>query len=199
MNGYVEDIDSLLESLDLGDFEERSRRSRRQPSVRTPSRRSSFTQRPAPSAASQAQVQTAARNLDAKIETLSTAVKAIETRANSLSAEQDRVAAILRKEAEDRKKGIDSTRADLQQTKMLAVLLPLLTQQTVEATDPNTGQPLRDASGQPVRVVTQSQNQLTTLLPLLLLLPGTSGGGDPAKGGLDLTTLLLVVLLSGRR
>jgi len=191
MNGYVEDIDSLLDSLDFGEFEERSRRNRRQPAVRTPSRRGSFTPRPQPAPASQGQVQAAARNLDAKIDTLSSAVKALETRTNGLATEQDRISSVLRKEAEDRKKGIDTTKADLQQTKMLAVLLPMLTQQTVASTDPNTGQQ--------VRVVTQSQNQLSTLLPILLLLPGASGSAEGAKGGLDMTTLLLIVMLAGQR
>jgi predicted RNase H-like nuclease (RuvC/YqgF family) len=199
MNGYAEDIDSLLDSLDFGEFEERSRRTRRQPAVRTPSRRGSFTPRPQPAPASQGQVQAAARNLDSKIDTLSAAVKALETRTNGLATEQDRVAAVMRKEAEERKKGIDTTKADLQQTKMLAVLLPMLTQQASEIQDPTTpGQTLRDNTGQPVRVVTQSQNQLASLLPILLLMPGTSGA-DGAKGGLDMTTLLLVVMLAGRR
>jgi hypothetical protein len=187
MNGYVDDIDTLLDEFE--DFEERTPRRRAAP-VRTPSRQSSFAPRANPSAASQGQVQAAARNLDSKIETLSNSVKALETRANSLGAEQDRVSAALRKEMTERKKGTDATRADLQQTKMLAILLPLLSQETTDATD---------EQGNPVKLVTQSQNQLSLLLPLLLLMPGYSGSGSDGKGPMDTTMLLLLFLLLGRK
>lgn len=192
-NGYMEDLDTLLDSLDFDDaeFEERTRRGRSRSPVRTPSRRSSLPPTPSRQPASQSQVQGAARNLDAKIETLSNAVKALESKTNGIAADQDRAAVVLRKEVAERKKGTDATRADLQQTKMLAVLLPLLTQQTVDATD---------ANGQSVRVVTQSQNQLATLLPLLLIMPG-SYGGDGAKGPLGdgILPLLLILTLTDRR
>jgi predicted RNase H-like nuclease (RuvC/YqgF family) len=190
MNGYSEDLDSLLDSLEYEEFEEAAP-SRRSP-VRTPSRQSSFIPRQTTTPASQTQVQSAARNLDSKIETLSKAVQALETRTNSLSTAQDRQAALVRKEVTDRRRSTDATRSDLQQTKMLAVLLPLLTQETTDATDDQ---------GRTVKVVTQSQNQLATLLPLLLLLPGYSGGDGkgPLGGGDSTMMLLLLVLLLGRK
>ena len=187
MNGYVDELDSLLDDVDSWESEEREpRRPRSQ--VRTPTRRSSFQPRQTTTPASQTQVQAAARNLDGKIETLSNAVKALETRANSLTAEQDRTTTLVRKEITSRKKTDDGIRGDLQQTKMLSVLLPQLTQDTVQATN--------QATGQPVQVVTQSQNQFATMLPLLLLMGGSSG--DSAKGPLgdQTTTLLLFMLLS---
>jgi hypothetical protein len=189
MNGYSEDLDSLLDSIEFEEFEEAARPRR---AVRTPSRQSSFVPRQPATPASQTQVQSAARNLDSKIETLSAAVKALETRTNSLSTAQDRQVSLLRKEAADRRKGTDASRADLQQTKMLAVLLPLLTQESTDATDD---------SGRTVKVLTQSQNQLSTLLPLLLLMPGFSGGdGKGGFGGGDSTMMpLLLVLLLGRK
>jgi hypothetical protein len=192
VNGYTDDIDTLLDSLEYEDLEERTGRRRPAP-VRTPSRQSSFTPRQAPTAASQGQVQAAARNLDSKIETLGNAVKALETRTTGLAAEQERTTALLRKEAGDRTKGVDATRAELQQTKMLAVMLPLISQDTTDA---------QDAEGRPIKVVTQSQNQLSTLLPLMLLMPGMSGGGgtDAAKGPMgDMTTMLLLFVLLGRK
>ena len=189
MNGYSEDLDSLLDSLDYEAFEEAAPR---RTLVRTPSRQSSFVPRQTTTPASQTQVQSAARNLDSKIDTLSTAVQALETRTNTLSTTQDRQGGLLRREVADRRKTADSIRADLQQTKMLAVLLPLLSQESIEATDD---------SGRSVRVLTQSQNQLTTLLPLLLLLPGYSGGDSKgAFGGGDSTMMLLLLLVVlGRR
>src|SRR5207237_1100402 len=158
----------------------------------TPSRQSSFVPRTTPSPASQGQVQSAARNLDAKIETLSNGLKALETRVNGISTEQERTTTALRKEMAERKKSTDATRNDLQQTKLLAVLLPMLTTQTTDA---------QDAAGNPIKVVTQSQNQLNLLLPLLLLMPGYSGSGtDAGKGPLgDTTTLLLLFVLLGRK
>ena len=187
---YLDDIDTLLDDLEFEDFEERTTR-RPMRGVRTPSRRSSFVPRTSPSPASQTQVQTAARNLDGKIETLGTAVKALETRTNGIVAEQERTTAALRKEIAQRGKGAEGLRAELQQTRMLAVLLPLLTQETTDA---------EDDQGRPIKVVTQSQNQLSLLLPLLLLLPGSTGGTDGAKGPFgDMTMLLPLFVLLGRR
>ncbi|GAB3422726.1 hypothetical protein [Flindersiella endophytica] len=193
MNGIDEDLDleGLLENygLDEDDFGEAARR--RPASLRTPARQSSFVPRQAPTAASQGQVQQAARSLDSKIETLSNAVKALESRTNTIAVEQDKIGTTVRKEMLTRKKGTDGIRAELQQTKMLLILLPLLTQQTVEATDD---------SGKTVNVVTQSSNQLSLLLPLLLLMPGGYGGssGSGQAGGMDTTMLLLLVLLLGQ-
>lgn len=192
MNGYVDELESLLDDIDLGEFEERTGR-RPRPTVRTPSRQSSFTPRQTATPASQTQVQSAARNLDSKIETLSGAVKALETRTNGVVAEQERANAALRKEMVERKKGSEPLRAELQQTKMLAVLLPMLTQETVPATN---------ANGQAIQVVTQPQNQLTSILPFLLLMGGgmSGGGGGGGTGPLgDSTTMLMLILLLNRK
>ena len=188
MNGYVDELESLLDDLDLGEFEERARPSRPRAPVRTPSSRSSFQPRQAPTAASQTQVQAAARNLDAKIETLSKAVKDLETRTTAISAEQTRTTAALTKEIALRKRTTDTIRADVQQGKMLSVILPMLTQgDTVEVTD--------DSTGKTVKVLTASDNQFASMLPILILMGGAGGGGD-AKGPLgDSSNLLLMALL----
>lgn len=190
MNEYVDELESLLDEMDFGEFEERAGRRSPRTQVRTPSRRSSFQPRPTTTPASQTQVQTAARNLDSKIETLSNAVKSLETRTTSIVAEQDRTSTALGKEVAERKKAADGIRGDLQQTKMLSVLLPLATQDSVQAT--NT------ATGQQVKLVTQSDNQFGTILPFLLLMGGTSG--DSTKGPLgDQTMMLMFFLLLGRK
>ncbi|MFJ7158155.1 hypothetical protein ACIQUQ_24910 [Streptomyces sp. NPDC101118] len=187
MSGY-DDIESLLDGFEFDEFDESS--APRRQTVRTPTRRSSFIPRHTQAAASQSQVQTSVRNLDSKIETLGNAVKSLETRTNALSAGQSKLATTVRKEAEERKKGSDAIRADLQQTKMLSLLLPMLTQETVDA----------DANGKQVKVVTQSQGQFASLLPLMLLMPGMSGGESGKGGGLGggdmLTTLLLLSVLT---
>jgi hypothetical protein len=189
MNGYSDDLDSLLDSIEYEEYDEAAPRGRT--ALRTPTKQSSFLPRSTGTPASQSQVQSAARNLDSKIETLSNAVKALETRTNSLAATQDRQVGLVRKEVTDRRRATDATRADLQQTKMLAVLLPMLTQETTTAQDEN---------GNPIKVVTQSQNQLATMLPLFLLMPGLSGGDGKSGGfGGDSTMLLLLVMLMGRK
>jgi hypothetical protein len=191
MNGFGEDLDTLLESLDDAEFEERARRGRSRPPVRTPTRQSSFMPRPSPSVASQGQVQAATKNLDAKIETLSNAVKALETRTTALSAGQDRLAAGLSKELEGRKKGTTALQADLQSTKTLAAILPLITSSTVNATiDTDTG-------SKEVKVVTASDNQLTSLLPFLLLMapPSTADGASKGPFGDTLGIVLLASVL----
>jgi predicted RNase H-like nuclease (RuvC/YqgF family) len=184
MSMYTDELEALLDESDLGEYDERARR----PSVRTPSGRSSFTGRQAPTPASQSQVQAATRNLDAKIETLSNAVKALETRTNGLSADADRTRAALKKELVERRRASDGLRADLQQTKMLSILLPLIQNQTVTALD---------SDGKEVQVLTQNSNQLATILPFLLL-GGTSS--EPGKGGFgDPMTLILFALLSSKK
>jgi hypothetical protein len=53
--------------------------------------------------------------------------------------------------------------------------------------------------GSPVTVVTQSQNQVATLLPFLLLLqPSSSTGGAKGPFGDSMMTLLFALLLTKR-
>lgn len=188
----IDELESLLDDMDTGEFEERTQRSR---SVPTPSRRSSFLARQAPIAASQAQLQAATRALDVKIETLSNGVKALESRTNGIAASQDRTNAALRKESGERKRSDDAIRADLQQTKMLAVLLPTLTQETIEVPDRRAGAP----AGATIKVVAQSQNQFASLLPFLLLMGGSSGDSGKGLLGGDNTLMLLLLLTLSKK
>jgi hypothetical protein len=189
MNTYVDELEGLLDDVDLGEFDERVRRS----SVRTPTSRSSFQARQAPTAASQGQVQAATRNLDVKIETLSTSLKAVESKVNALAAESEKTRAGVRKEIMGARKTDDALRNEIQQAKLLAVLLPLITQGdtiTVENDD-----------GSQFKVATQSTNQLATLLPILLLFgTGGYGSGDTKSGGLgDPIMLILLLTLLGKK
>lgn len=181
---YVDELEGLLDDVDLGEFDERVRRS----SVRTPSSRSSFQARQAPSAASQGQVQAATRNLDVKIDTLSNALKAVESKVNALAAESEKTRAGVRKEIARDRKTDDALRNDIQQTKLLSVLLPLLSQgDSIEVTKDD---------GSTAKVATQSSNQLATLLPILLLFGGGygSGSGDGKPGGLGDPVMLILLL-----
>ncbi|WP_327257111.1 hypothetical protein [Streptomyces sp. NBC_01244] len=182
MSGYDE-LDGLLDSIEYDEYEEATPPRQL---VRTPTRRSSFIPRNTPTPASQVQLQTSVRNLDGKIETLGTAVKSLESRTTSLTTGQNRLAASVRKEAEERRKSAEAIRADLQQTKMLGLLMPMLSQETVEA----------DLDGRPVKVLAPSQSPMAGILPFMLLMPGMSGG-EPGKGGLGGGDMIMnLVLLS---
>lgn len=189
MNGFADDLDSLLDDIDLNTFDEARRRPKG--SVRTPSSRSSFQARQAPTAASQSQVQSAARTLDAKIDTLSASVKALETRTNTLAAEQDRTGALVKKEVIERRRSAAAIQGDLQQTKLMSVLLPMITTKTAEV----------EIDGKTTKVLTQSDNQFASLLPLLLVLTPptpTTAGADAPKGLFSdpLTAILLISTLN---
>ncbi|GGO30512.1 hypothetical protein [Deinococcus humi] len=194
MTMYTDDIDSYLDSFEFDESDERarSRGRRNQTPVRTPSSQSSFQPRPSSNTVTQAQLQAAVRTLDGKITTLAGSVKTLETRTSSVAAEQDRMAAALRKEMEERKKSSDGIRRDLQQTKTLAVLLPMISQKTEDVVR---------ADGTTAKVVTQPSDSLSSILPFMLLMGGNSGdssSGGGLLGGDSSSTLLLAVLLTRR-
>ena len=194
MTMYADDIDSYLDNFEFDESDERARpRGRRNPTpVRTPSPQSSFQARPSSNSVTQAQLQAAVRTLDGKITTLAGSVKTLETRTNSVAAEQDRMAAALRKEMDERKKSSDGIRRNLQQTKTLAVLLPMISQKTEDVVR---------ADGTTAKVVTQPSDGLSSILPFMLLMGGNSGdssSGGGLLGGDSSSTLLLAMLLTRR-
>ncbi|MBF0686380.1 MAG: hypothetical protein IR158_01250 [Cellulomonas sp.] len=185
MNGYSDDLDALLEGFDDAEMDERRRR--RTGTVRTPPRQSSFVPQSGPKPASQGQVQQTARSLDQKIETLSAAVRTLQSQTATLSTGQDRLATGLRKEADGRKRSTTALQADLQSTKMLSAILPMISQSTETAT----------IEGKEVKVVTASDNQIATLLPLMLLMqPPTSPDASTAARGPFGDPLGMVLMLS---
>lgn len=187
---WTEDLEALLDDFESDEFSEA--RGGRRPPVRTPSRQSSFAARPTGQAASQTQVQSAARNLDSKIETLSNAVKALETRVNGVAADTQRVGAVVKKEVDERKKSNDAIRGDLQQTKVLGAILPMLSQSSVEIREvDNEGVP----TGRTQKVLAPSTNPIASMLPIFLLL-GSGSGGDGAKGGFGDGILPLLIGVS---
>lgn len=152
-------------------------------------------QRPAGNYVTQTQLQTAVARLTGQITTNSRAIKAVESRTNTIGAEQTRQSAALRKEIADRKKATDGLRNDLQQTKQIAALLPLISQpSSIQAfVAPTSGAP----ATQQAQVLVASNNTLNTLLPLLLLTgDSSSGSGGGLLGGSDSTTTLLVLALA---
>jgi hypothetical protein len=144
-----------------------------------PSSQPSFKSRPpagTPSTVTQAQLEAALARVDGKIKTVADGVSTISSRVNS-------IASASKKEAEERKKGIEGQGKDLNQKLQLLALLPLLVQPP--ATTLVTGNALLPGGKDLTQVLTPDQNQLDSLLPLLLVsgLGGTSGSGGLGLGG----------------
>ena len=138
-----------------------------------------YKARPSTSVVTQAQLQLALAKVSQQINTNSKAIKIVDGRVRSVSAEQSRVSAGLRKELADRKKAILDVRKDLQSTREITALIPLLTT-------------LGGGSG------------IATFAPLLLLgndvssdTPGTSGGLLGGIGGGGITGIIALLAITG--
>lgn len=101
----------------------------------------------------QSQLKEALGKVSQQITLNSTAIKTVDGRVRGVTEDQKKLGAFVRKETADRKKELDKVRSDLQQTKELSAILPMIT------------------SAMPA-------GPITTLAPLLHLLPGdTLSGG----------------------
>jgi hypothetical protein len=107
-------------------FDEAIRRSGRRPPVQTAARQSAYRQRPNNDFVTQAQLQAALARVSGQIATNSTAIKTVDGRVRTVSSEQARLTSALRKEIADRKKEEDGLRKDIQSTRELAAILPLI-------------------------------------------------------------------------
>jgi hypothetical protein len=185
-------------------FESESEAAERAP-FRRPSPASSFRPRPAPGAlqqpVTQPQLEAALTRVDAKIKTVSDSSAAINARVAALQTAS-------KKEADERKKSVDTQSRDLNQKVQLLALLPLLlkspTAQGPLTIDAGTGN-LVDASKNPISAVSvPSAGGLDAVLPLLLVggLGGTGGGfglgGDSGSGSDNSMVLLALVLAFAR-
>jgi hypothetical protein len=74
----------------------------------------------------QQQLQQALARVSAQITTNSNAIRTVDGRVRSVTAEQGRQTAALRKEVSDRRKEAETLRRDLQSTRELSALLPLV-------------------------------------------------------------------------
>jgi hypothetical protein len=186
-NGYVEteDLEDLVEALEEYDEEddlaERRRKSRRPPPP-TSSGNGLYQQRPSGNV-TQAQLQTAMARVGAQIKTNSDAIKTLNARVATVSSDQARHAAALRKEAADRKRETAALRNQVQRASQNSLLLFLLTQ-------PKTVGPTTTADkvggvdvGVGTKLVVQQGDGASSLLPILLLAGGLGGGGGGGGDG----------------
>jgi X-X-X-Leu-X-X-Gly heptad repeat protein len=189
----TDNFESFFDTYDSSDYAERGPR---RPGggwnggVPTPNPGSSMPRRPTGNSVTEGQLNAAVDKLDGKITTLSNGVKTLETRTNTVASEQDRMGSAFRKEIEERKKSLDAVQKDLQSTKMMSLLLPLLTQKPV--TVPTAG-------GGSTQVLTQPNDSLTTLLPFMLLMGNNSGGGSGGMFGGDSSSMMMMMVLLTRR
>src|SRR5260370_30873047 len=94
--------------------------------VQTAPRQTAYRPRPNNNFVTQTQLQAALGRVSSQIAVNSNAIKTVESRVRSVSTEQVRITGALRKEVSDRKKEEESLRKELQSTRELAVILPLL-------------------------------------------------------------------------
>jgi hypothetical protein len=137
----------------------------------------------------QTQLQTSLAKVGAQIKTNSDAITTVSSRVSTQSE-------LLTKEVAARKKETDQIKKDLNQTRQMAAILPLLSapksvQLAKGATDPAT-----PAANQAPKALVESGDALSTLLPFLLLggMGGSGGGGMFGSGGGDDSTMMLLVL-----
>ena len=154
---------------------------RRPPPVRTSSGRSAYSPRPTGTSqpVTQAQLQTALAKVSAQMTVNSNAIKTLDGRVRGVADDQSKLQAAFRKDSADRRKDLDGVKRDLQQTKELAALIPLV---TAPANTPT----------------------IARLAPLLFLLPGdalTSGYGGSSSsssnsllGGSNLLAIAAIAL-----
>ncbi len=148
-----------------------------------PSPQPSFKPRPvpgAPSGVTQAQLEAALTRVDGKIKTVADGVSTINSRVASLSTAS-------KKEAEERKKGVEGTNKDLNQKLMMLAILPALVQ-------PSFTIPAIPAGGAPAQTISANSNALNLMLPVLSI-AGTGFGGTGTDSGSDNSMMMMMALV----
>lgn len=147
------------------------------PGVKLPPRGNAVPKRAGPGFATKAELEATAKRLDDRIHTSAAAIKTIETRSRAVEREVGTMGAALKKEIALRKKETADLKKGLDESRQIAMILPLL-----GPSDPN-------------------QDKFTKLLPVLLY-GGMLGGGGGGFGGSStdsntsmLTTMMMVIAL----
>ncbi len=131
----------------------------------------------------QAQLKEALGKVSQQISLNSSAIKTVDGRVRSVGEDQKKLGAFVRKETADRKKDLESVKRDLQQTKELSAIIPMVQNAMPGST-------------------------IGTLLPLLQLMPGdtlsggsssssSSGSSNSLLSGSNLIAIAAIVVASG--
>lgn len=117
----VDELDEALDEARRGGGGGRGR-----PPVKTSGGGNTYRPRPNNNYVTQAQLQAALGRVSGQINTNSTAIKTVDGRVRGLTAEQVRVTGALRKEIAERKKDAEAARRELQSTREMAAILPIV-------------------------------------------------------------------------
>ena len=123
------DEDFEYDEFDPGEYDERARRKRPisfRPSLRTPPQGNATVQPQKSGYATKAELDATAKKLDGRIATNSTAIKTLDRRTHSAERELNSVSGALKKEIALRKKETGDLRKGLDESRQIAMLMPLL-------------------------------------------------------------------------
>jgi hypothetical protein len=181
------ELSEFLEGIGESESESEAAEARGRGSVRKPSSQPSFRPRPSPNTpqyVTQTQLEAALARSDGKIKTVAEGVTQINARLNGL-------AAAARKEAEERKKTVDTQNKDLNQKLQLMAMLPVLT------TPPSAAIVDGTAAHNSVNVLVPDTSSLNKLLPLLLVtgMGGAGGFGGSDSGGDSGNSMMMMALV----
>lgn len=122
------EYDEYDEFDELSEYDEAAPRRRKpsRPPLKTAARGNPTIKPPRSGVASKAELDATAKKLDARIATNSTALKTLETRHRASDAEMGRISAALKKEIVIRKKQTTQVKTGLDESRQMAMLLPLI-------------------------------------------------------------------------
>lgn len=174
------DFESLIEAdFEFDEFDEAAPRINRfaRPGIRPsplpiPPRGNATVQPPQQGVATKAELDATARRLDDRIATVSTSVKALDTRTQATNRELDTVSGALRREIAVRKKQNTELRKTVDESRQIAMIMPL---------------------------IGGGNDSFSKMLPIMLY-GGMLGGTTTGSGGSDnngmMMTMMMALLLS---
>jgi len=122
--------------------------------------------------ATKADLNAVAQRLDGRIATNSKAIATVDGRTRAIEAEAHKLRASLKHEIAERTKATDALKKGLDDARQLAMILPLLS--TTETVTIGTQQ----------NVVVDNGDQMSKLLPIMLLSGGFGGSSGSGGGGM---------------
>jgi hypothetical protein len=186
------------ESSDWSDAAPRGRGGRQFGRVPTARSGQPVPQQAASGYATKAELQATAQRLDSRIATNSKAIATVDGRTRTLATDIGKLGAEFRKEVAERKAVTEALKKGLDESRQLALLLPLLSTSTT--TD------IATASGTVKNVMVDDGDQMSKILPILLLSgglgsssPGTSGSGGMFGGDNSIALLAIATALSNKK
>jgi hypothetical protein len=165
------EADEADEADELFEFDEARGRGRSRGKVPTAKRGNPVPQPAGQGYATKAELQATAQRLDGRIATNSKAITTLDGRTRTIEGEVGRLGTTLKREVAERKTVTDALKRGLDESRQIAMLLPLLSTTETKTVD-----------GVP-NVVVDSGDKFSKLLPILLLSGGFGGfGSSPGTG-----------------